>query len=78
MLCLNIITRQLENHDTLPGVATFKEVITFDLVIEFQFVYGNQICNILVRGVIEKQEKLPGIFIIRLQNSGHDLVKDFC
>lgn len=38
---LHSIIRQLEDQDPLPGVAALKQVVTFDLVVKFQFVRGH-------------------------------------
>ena len=58
------IIRQPEDHHALPGVISGEEIPAFDLVVEFQLLHGHQVGQVFVGGVVEKQEDLPGVFVV--------------
>ena len=74
---LNFIIRQLKDHDSLPGVVSFKQIVTFDLIVELQLVHGHQVGNVLVRRIIEEQKDFPRAIIPGFDDPCHHFMKDF-
>ena len=71
-----MLLNQPENRNSLSRVIAGKQISTVDLVVKLQFAHSPEIRAIRIRRVIEKQQDLPWILIVRFHDFRHHFMQN--